>query len=368
MDVGIFTNTPAHVHLYRECITELEDRGHRVTVFARDDGCALDLLDYHDISYRVYGSRSGTTRGLVRELPGHLRSIANSVREVRPDLVMGMGVYSTFAALVARCESISVLDSEPMATKQRLTAPLVSAFLTPASFDRDLGSKHYVFDGFKETAYLHPEVFEADPTVRQDLGLEPDERFAIVRFNAFNGHHDLGHRGFSPTEKRELLETLSDQVTVFVSDETTRLDLKASRAKAYDAHPARIHDALAEAELLIADTQTMVTEAALLGTPAIRSNSYVGDRDMGNFRALEEAGLVDNLDSFQSVLSTAKERLEDPTTARTWERKRRTFLKQKCNLTAVLVDVVDDIGRTGSVPNAIRGQPNLRPRTPTDPL
>lgn len=362
MDVGIFTNTPAHVHLYRACIGELESRGHDVTVFARDDGPALDLLDYYGIPYRVYGARDVTTYGLIREVPGHLWSIRRIVKEADLDLVLGMGVYSTFAALLARCETIALMDSEPMATIQRLGDPLVSAFLTPASFRRDLGPKHYVFDGFKETAYLHPDVYEPDPSVREELGLDPTEPFVIVRFNAFNGHHDVGQCGFSLAQKRELLETLDEQATVLVSDESERLDMSELPGRPYAAHPARIHDALSEAELLIADTQTMVTEAALLGTPAIRSNSFVGDDDMGNFRELERAGLVANLDAFDAVIDTATALLADPETEARWADRRERFLDDKCNLTAVLVDLIERIGDTGSVPDAVHHQRSLRPR------
>ena len=363
MDVGIFTNTPAHVHLYRECIDVLNDNDHRVTVFARDDGPTLDLLDYYNIAYRVYGRRDLTTYGLIREVPGQLWSIRQIVAENDLDLVIGMGVFSTFAALVARCDSLVVMDSEPMATIQRLGDPLVSAFLTPSSFQRDLGSKHYVFDGFKETAYLHPDVYNPDPGVREELGLGADESFTLVRFNAFNGHHDVRQRGFSPAQKRELLTELDTHTTVLVSDEANDLDLNAHPGRPYTAHPARIHDALAEADLLIADTQTMVTEAALLGTPAIRSNSFVGDSDMGNFQALEQAGLVVNLDSFTDVLDTTHELLNDPDTASLWRERRRTFMEDKCNLTAVLVDLIEHIGKTGSVDDAVHYQRSLRPRT-----
>lgn len=365
MDVGIFTNTPAHVHLYRSTISELEERGHAITVFARDDGPTLDLLDYFGIPYRVYGSRDVTTHALARELPGHLVRIARIVRDIDLDLVLGMGVYSTYAAFLGRCDAITVMDSEPMATIQRLGSPVVSAFLTPSSFDRDLGAKHYVFDGLKETAYLHPDIYESDPSVREDLGIEGDAPFVIMRFNAFNGHHDVRQSGFTKEEKRTLVEVLEPLATVLVSDESGSLADADFPGIEYHAHPAKIHDTLAEASLLIADTQTMVTEAALLGTPAIRSNSFVGDKDMGNFRALEEAGLVYNLLEFDEVVETAERLLETPTTAQDWERKRQAFLDDKCNLTAVLVDLVESIGQTGSVPAAIQRQPALRPRTPS---
>jgi len=40
------------------------------------------------------------------------------------------------------------------------------------------------------------------------------------------------------------------------------------------------------ANVYIGDSQTMATEASVLGTPAIRSNSFAEGSDMSNFREL----------------------------------------------------------------------------------
>ncbi|OYR38157.1 hypothetical protein DJ82_12860 [Halorubrum sp. Ib24] len=358
MRVGIFTNTPAQVHLYRHAIAELNEQGHDTVVFARDDGCALDLLEYFGINHYVYGSRDIKKRSLLFKLPSQLRNIYRILRKEDLDLVFGMGVYSAFAGAVSGTQTVSVLDSEPMAWRHIATSPFVQAFLTPDAFTRNLGGKHYAFTGLKETAYLHPDVYTNTERIREELGVG-DDPFIITRFNAFNGHHDVGRQGFSPAQKEELVDRLSEHATVFVSDETGVFDLDETAAEPYDAHPALIHEALAEAELLIADTQTMVTEAALLGTPAIRSNSFVGDDDMGNFKELERAGLVYNFSEFDPVISTAEELLTGSDTGEMWERKRTDFLSDKCNLTALIVDIVERVDATGSVDAAVQSNKDL---------
>ncbi|WP_435074297.1 DUF354 domain-containing protein [Halorubrum sp. HHNYT27] len=358
MRVGIFTNTPAHVHLYRNTIAELEERGHETVVFARDDGCTLDLLEYFGINHYRYATRDETKRNLFLQLPSHLRNIYQIVQKEDLDLIFGMGIYSAFAGAVSGTPAISVTDSEPMAWRHVAMSPFVEAFLTPDAFTRNLGRKHYAFSGLKETAYLHPDVYESTGTIRAELGVG-DDPFVLVRFNAFNGHHDVGRRGFTPDQKEALIDRLDEHARVFVSDETGALDFDATAAEPYDAHPALMHEALAEAELLIADTQTMITEAALLGTPGIRSNSFVGDDDMGNFKALEQAGLVYNFAEFDDVVSTAETLLASDDTAATWERRRREFLSDKCNLTALLVDVVERTAATGSVDTAVRENDDL---------
>lgn len=337
----VLTNTPAHVHLYRNAVDALRADGHTVTVLARDYGCTVELLEWYGLPFEVYGA-CGTTRGsLLRNLPSQLVTIARSARAFRPDVVFGMGTYAAVAGTAARAPVVLLLDSEPTSVDHALSVPVATAVLTPATFRKSLGGDHFVFDGFKESAYLHPDEFEPDPGVREQLGLAPDERFVLVRLNAFGSHHDVGEGGFGPADRPRLIERLARHATVLVSDERGDLDLSGLPARLYDAHPGRLHDALAEASLLVADTQTMVTEAALLGTPAVRSNSFVGEHDMGNFLDLEAAGLVVNCSDVDAVLETVDRLLErdDERLQREWRTRRDAYHREFVNLTDVITSV-----------------------------
>ena len=352
-----FNNTPAHVHLYKHAVRELEDRGHDVLVLGRDYGCTVDLLEYYDIPHRVYGRCETTKYSLFRELPKHYLSIVRELRRFDPDLVFGMGSYAAHAGALSRTPTVLLLDSEPTSLDHLLSQPFADAILTPHAFGKDLGEKHYRFRGFKETAYLHPDVYEPETDVRGELGLEPDERFAIVRFNAFGSHHDIGHGGFTPERRRKLIAQLSEHATVLVSDEGDDLDLGGLDARRFDLHPALLHDALAEAHLLVADTQTMVTEAALLGTPAVRSNSFVGEEDMGNFLELERNDMIYNVAEFDEVLERSESLLRDDDAKARWGRRREAFVDDKVNLTETIVDVALNLGAVGPVETLSRRGP-----------
>jgi len=345
----VFTNTPAHVHLYRNAVRQLTARGHDVLVLARDYGCTLELLDWYDLPYTVYGACDTSKGSLFRQLPRQYAGIVRRARRFDPDLIFGMGAYSAHAGLVTRTPTVLVLDSEPTSLDHAVSRPFAAAILTPAAFRKDLGTKHYVFDGFKESAYLHPDVRSGtDDRLRERLGLAPDERYALVRFNAFGSHHDVGEGGFTPDQRRTLVERLADEVTVFVSDEGDGFDLEAVPARSFDVHPALMHDAIDEASLLVADTQTIVTEAALLGTAVIRSNSFVGPDDMGNFQRLDAAGLACNIESFDAVVERAAGILADPSAADRWRHRRDEFVDSMVNLTEVIVAIatsgrIDDV-------------------------
>ncbi|WP_435102056.1 hypothetical protein [Halarchaeum sp. P4] len=349
MRLAFFTNTPAHVHLYRNAVERLDDAGHDVRVFARDYGCTTALLDYHDLPYQLYGEVSHSQFSLARELPKHALRMYRAATAFDPDLVFGMGLFATVTGRLTGTPSAIVVDSEPDPIDHAISGRLARSLVSPRAFRKDLGANHYRFQGFKECAYLHPEVFEADPSVREDLGLESDERFAIVRFNGFGAHHDVGESGIPAERRRDLLRRLGERATVLVSDEGGDLDLADLPARRFDVAPARLHDALAEADLLVADTQTVVTEAALLGTPAVRSNSFVGDDDMGNFHELADAGLVRNVADPERAVETAVSLLNDPETTERWAARRDDYVADLVNLTDVIVALAERRGHAETV-------------------
>lgn len=339
MRVAFFTNTPAHVHLYKHSIRRLRSKGHQALALARDYECTRDLLEYYDLPFSIYGSCADTKISLFKSLPRHFAGIARASKSFRPDIIFGMGAYSAFAGVVTNSPTVLILDSEPTTLDHRLSHPFARVILTPAAFNKHLGPKHYQFRGFKECAYLHPDEFTPDPSVRSELGVGPDERFAIVRFNAFGSHHDIGQAGFSLTQRQQVVDTIADHARVFVTGDTSGAVTDRRDVFDYNVHPARIHDTLYEATLLVADSQTMVTEAALLGTPAIRSNSFVGPDDMGNFLELERQGLVRNIGEVEDVLATATNLLTDRGVMAGWRARRDEYLSGLVNLTDIITDL-----------------------------
>lgn len=346
----VFTNTPAQAHVYRHAVRELRSLGHEVLVLARDYQCTVPLLDYFDVPYAVYGRLESSKFSLARQLPRHYGSILRHIREYDPDLIFGMGSYAAHAGLVSRTPVVLLLDSEHHRLDHAISHPFADALLTPHTFRKDLGANHYQFRGFKECAYLHPDVYDPSPDVRDELGVGRDEQFSIARFNAFGSHHDVGESGFDADQRQTLVDRLAEYGPVFVSAERDDLSVSGADVHPYDLHPARLHDALAEAHLLVADTATMATEAALLGTPAIRSSSFVGDDDFGNFLTLEQEGLVDNFREFDDVLSRATELVADPDVSDRWAERRDAYVADMVNLTDLIVDVATARGNVGRVP------------------
>jgi hypothetical protein len=103
-----------------------------------------------------------------------------------------------------------------------------------------------------------------------------------------------------------------------------------------------IHDILHFATLVVADTQTTVTEAAVLGTPAVRFNTFVGRNDMGNFIELERVyGLVFNCVDPDTAMRRAVSIVRDENGKGQWVEKRTRLLRDKVDLCDFLVSFIE---------------------------
>ena len=100
------------------------------------------------------------------------------------------------------------------------------------------------------------------------LGIEPNTRFAIVRFVKWDAWHDtqlVG--GFTLEQKRELIARLQKHMRVFISSESELpADLEPYRIQ---IPIERMHGVQAAAALFVGESATMASESVCLGTPAI---------------------------------------------------------------------------------------------------
>jgi uncharacterized protein len=337
--IAFFLNTPAHVHLYKNIIKLLELSGHQAIILARNYGDTINLLDEMDFEYFIYANVPESKYGKILALPFNVLTAYNFLRKKKPDLLVGMGVYSAYTSQLLHKKCIIFNDSEPTPYQFMLFKPFVDVILTPSSFTKDLGLKHIKFNSFKEIAYLHANYFAPDATIYDFLGIKQDEDYVLLRFNAFDAVHDLGVNGFSIDQKRLLVNELSKYARVFISSELKMPDdfnkylLKIPKS--------RIHDILYYAKLVVADTQTITTESAILGTPVIRFNSFVGKKDMGNFIELENKyHLIYSFNDPEKAIDKAVELAQESDLKNKWKERRDKLLVDKIDTTQFLASFI----------------------------
>lgn len=335
---------PAQVHFYRHIVGELEAAGHEVRVCARDKDVTVDLLEAFDIPHRVLAKQgSGLLHMVAMQATYEVRLLREAVR-FRPDVMTSTGgVEVSHVAPLVGARSVVFNDSEGTPS-HKLISPFLDVVCTPRAFSEEFRARHRRYDGYHELAYLHPDRFTPDVEGLRAFGIDPDERYFVLRFVAWQAHHDVGQRGLSLDAKRELVAMLSELGTVYITSEAPLpAEFEPYRTP---VPPHLVHDLLAFADLYVGDSQTMATEAALLGTPAVRSNSFVQAAEMSNFVELEaDYGLLFSIADEAETLDRVRELATDPSVQETWQARRDRLLEDKIDVTDFAVHVLEEEGQ-----------------------
>lgn len=260
-------------------------------------------------------------------------------RSFRSDLLIG-GVGNVYVAHVGKLlqkPSIVFDDTEHATIDHYLMDRFVSTICTPSCYRDNIGSKQVRYNGYHELAYLHPNYFTPDPGVLAELGLAADDLFIIIRFVSWKASHDVGHHGIR--DKIGLVKALQQYGRVIITSEGEL----APELEGYQMRvsPEKLHDLLYYSALYIGEGGTMAAEAAVLGTPSIYVSSLAGT--MGNFIDLEKNyDLIYSYTNDNNVVKKAEEILQDPTSKKKYKAKRDQLLKDKIDVTAFMVLLIEN--------------------------
>ena len=306
-------NHPKHYYQFKYIMSILEERGHSIMVLARDKDFLLRVLQEEKVPYNVFGVHKESISGKVFSSFSILKHYKQIAKEFSPDVIVSKAsLYGTLVAKMLGCKSFIFPDSEVVKLTNRVVAPLATRIITPEPFTIDFGEKHIRIKGVFEDCYLAPGVLSIDKSYPEKHSLQCP--YAILRFVGWTANHDLNNNGFSLDEKIALVDSISKYMT--------------------------------NADLYVGDSQTMATEAALLGTPAIRSNSFVGENDMSNFKMLEkDYDLLLNIKDFKTVLNVATDFAKVSRKVE-WERKRDDYYRSVGNTNKYIAGLLEECSST----------------------
>lgn len=339
MKILVDIGHPAHVHFFKNMIWKLEENGHEILITSRDKDVSLKLLDIYRLKYKCVGKYRKNIILKIIDLLKIDYNIYRITKKFCPDLILGFGSINAAHASFFTKKPCIIFDDDEYSYK--FYKQFAKIICTTHTFKVDLGKKHIKFKGFKELAYLHPLYFKPNPDILVELGLNENDDFIIIRFVGWNAFHDAGKSGLGSQKKIFFVEELRKYTRVLISCENS-LPPELEKYK-IAIPPDKIHDVLYFAQLLIGDTQTMTTEAAILGTPAIRCNLWVGKDDMLNFIELEQKyGLIFNYNDPNKALEKAVELIQKSRPREEWRKISETLLKDKIDLTAFMARLVED--------------------------
>lgn len=351
MKILIDIGHPAHVHLYRNFITEMEYLGHDFLVTVKNVAASKHLLERFRIPYIQIGDKSDSISGKAVNQLRYDWKLGCLARRNRIDVGMGTSITIAHVSSMTKMRSV-VFDDDDDAVEPFFACfahPFVDYLLSPDVLRGQRRKKStFYYPGYHELAYLHPKRFTPDPKVLDEIGVKPGDEYYLLRFNAFKAHHDIGVAGLGIEEKRKLVRVLSARGKVFITMERD-IDHEFEQYK-LRISPEKVHSLLSFATMFIGDSQTMTSEASVLGIPSIRANSFVG-----RISYLEEEehryGLTYGFrpDQTNAMFSKIDELLAMEGLKEEWQRRRRIMLADKIDVTAFMVWFVENLPKSAKV-------------------
>lgn len=327
---------PKHYLTLRQLSYKCLENGIDVIWTARDKDVLVDLIRASGATPYVLTTSQKGLFHLFGELIVYDLKLIRLVNRCRPFALMGNSISITHAGKILGIPSILINDDDAKANPQYpyLGYPFASRIITPDCLQENYGPKHRKYNGLHELAYLHPRVFAPDLSIREALNMAHGEPFFLIRTVALKASHDMGAKGLPIDLIKKIIQTLLPKGRVFISSESPL----AQEFEKYrlPVSAERMHDVLAACELLIGDSQTMAAEAAVLGTPSVRMNSFV--ERISYLNQLEHRyGLTYGFktDNGQAMLDKIELLLSVNNLAAVWKAKQDKLLKEMVDPTEI---------------------------------
>lgn len=359
MRILIDIGHPAHVHLFKNTYFELVKHNHFVLVTVKDIPSAKDLLDLYKIKYIEIGSKNDS---IFHKGISQLKYNAKVFRIVKKhNIELGIGSSITLAHISKITSMKSIIldddddDVEPLFVKY--AHPFADVILSPDALKGSRKNNKTIFySGNHELAYLHPNNFTPDIKVLKEFGLNINDKFFIMRFNAFKAHHDIGINGLNIEQKLNLVKLLKPYGKILITTERKiepeLLEFQLS------VSPDKIHSLMHYATFFIGDSQTMTSEAAILGVPSIRCNSLVG-----KLSCIEEIEHKYDLtygflpENFDKMLYKIENLIKIKNIKSDWYIKKEKMLNDKIEVTNFLVWFIENYSKSKSI---LKENPNFQ--------
>src|SRR4029079_7375577 len=170
MKIWIDMTAPAHVLVFRPIIRVFEERGHDVTVTARDYAQTLQLLELHRIPHTQFGRHGGASRARkAASLVGRTLHARRYARQRAFELAFAHGSNDlALAAASLGIPAVNMFDYEFAVQQHNIGCRLARRVMTPDRMPPERLARYGAgpeklaqFPGLKEEYYLAD--FEPDP-------------------------------------------------------------------------------------------------------------------------------------------------------------------------------------------------------------
>lgn len=336
MRILIDIGHPGHVHLFRPFAQIMREKGNEVLFTCRQKEFEIELLKNAGFNYVSFGQKYTSILGKIVGLFVFNLKMLKAAIKFKPDIFLSAGsMYAAQVSFLLRKPHITFEDTGNM-EQVNLYKPFTDVILTSDVFHCDLGKNQIKYSGYHELAYLHPNHFTPDLSIRNELSIDQNKKTILFRFVSWNATHDVGQGGFLLADKIEIVNELAKNYNVFISSEG-KLPIELEKYR-LSTEPEKIHDVMSVIDLFIGEGATMASECAMIGTPAI----YVNTMEAGSIDDQERYGLIFHFRKTVGVLNKAKVILDLPNSKDYFYSKYKEMLADKIDVTAFQVWFVEN--------------------------
>ncbi len=270
---------PAHFHMFRYTIENLQRDGHEAISIIRPKDVLEQLCQ--NAGLQVYKVKNRPKKwgmfGLAIFLIEKVFEVWRIARKERPDLLIGSdGVLAIVGKLIKK-PSFECFedDAEAIALYARLFFPFYTGLICPECCSAGKWThKKTGYQSYHELGYLHPHQFSPDRAKVEQYGIDTQHPYTLIRFAQLTAHHDVGIHGINTEIAQHVIDLLKPYGAIYITSERP-LEPQFEPFRIH-INPLDMHHVMAFASLYIGDSQTMAAEAGVLGTPFVRLNDFVG--------------------------------------------------------------------------------------------
>jgi hypothetical protein len=342
--------------MFKYLIKNLQDKGHTIKISINTKDILEELVRADGIDYEnilpLRRKRNSKLAALLTLIKKDFKIFSLQMKG-RYELMAGTESALAHIGWLFR-KPVLIFDEDDVAIVPEtslISFPFATKIVSP--FVCNLGKwtkKKIGYNGYQKTAYLHPDYFIPDEKIiRKDVAR--GQKYFLIRISGLTAYHDTGIKGFTIEIIRKIIGIIQPYGKVLLSTERQLPD--DLQPLICNTEVNKIHHYLYFAEFIIADSQSMCVEAAILGTPSIRFSDFAG-----KISVLEE--LEHNYDltygipvsEVDKLYTKINELLRISDLRQTWQKKRKKMLEDKIDVTSFWTWLIDQYPNSISLLNS----------------
>jgi len=352
MKILIALNHPAHYYLFKFIRNELQKKGHEVKYVIKGKDILEKILISEEINFTKLISRrerKNTKFSILSQLGIEMIkqdfSLNRFIGSFRPDIMLGTDISISHVGWLEKIPTLIFSEDDIEINKLfcYFTYPFASNIITPEVCNVGYFKKKQLkYNGYQKLAYLHPHWFKPDINVVRKY-FTSDKPYFLIRLVSFTAGHDIEQKqgGVTIEIVKELLAMLKQKGNVYITSEKELSPELNDYKLLIDL--TDIHHLMFFSDLFIGDSQSMIVEAAMLGTPSVRFNSFVGKISVLN--ELEDKynltiGINNN--NPQLLLKTVENLINTNNLKDIYQKRREKMLSEKIDVTAFAVWFIEN--------------------------